>query len=130
MRWSNLAQNTLGILLGLMAVIVTVGVGSFLVLQQLSRSPSKPVFAAAQPNKADLDIRAAPDSSYPALVVYQGDLMVRDTPQSTGKVLDKVQFDHTVIVLGKSEDGVWENISDEAKGIQGWVAAGNLKRAQ
>ncbi|NJM76097.1 MAG: hypothetical protein HC852_10255 [Acaryochloridaceae cyanobacterium RU_4_10] len=44
MRWSNVVPNTLGVLLGLLIVGAGVGGLSFLVLEQLSRSPAKPSF--------------------------------------------------------------------------------------
>jgi hypothetical protein len=69
---SNLAPSVLGVLLGLLAVTLVTGVGSFLVLQQLSRSPQKPNFADVKKDAANsqLDIRSADDKTYLALVVY------------------------------------------------------------
>ena len=132
MRRSTLPQTTLGILLGLLAVGLFVGALSFLFLQQLSRSPGKPNFAEVKkdaPNSR-LDIRAADDKTYPALVVYDQDLMLRDKPDSNGKVVDKLRFNDTVTVIGESENKQWQQIRFEAKGIDGWVRAGNVKRAQ
>ena len=91
---SNLAPSILGVLLGLLAVILIAGGGSFLVLQQLSRSPQKPNFADVKKDAANsqLDIRSDDDKTYPALVMYQGDLVLRDKPDSSGKVLDKLRL--------------------------------------
>jgi uncharacterized protein YgiM (DUF1202 family) len=128
----NVAQSTLGILLGLLTVGLIVGTASFLFLQQLSRSPNKPNFAEVRKEAANsrLDIRTEDDKSYPALVVYQGDLVLRDKPESSGKVLDKLRFDETVVVIGESDNKQWQQVRFESKGIEGWVQAGNVKRAQ
>jgi hypothetical protein len=105
-------------------------------LQQLSRSPVKPSFAAATPDTAKADLRAKEkekkekEESYPALVVYQGELVIRDSPATSGKALEKLRFDDTAVVIGFSDDGQWERIRVEPKGIEGWVGKGNLKRAQ
>jgi hypothetical protein len=123
-------QSILGISLGLLTVVLVVGTGSFLFLQQLSRNPPKPAFAAAKKDPSALDIRPDPDDSYPALVVYQGELIVRDTPDAASKAMDKLKFDDTVVVIGQSEDNQWQHVRVEFKGIEGWVRAGNLKRAQ
>jgi uncharacterized protein YgiM (DUF1202 family) len=129
---SNLAPSILGIILGLLAVTVVAGGGSFLVLQQLSRSPKKPNFAEVRKDAANsqLDIRSADDKTYPALVVYQGDLILRDKPDSSGKVLDKLRFNDTVTVIGESDNKQWQQVRFESKGIEGWLQAGNIKRAQ
>lgn len=122
----------LGVLLGLLAVGLFVGALGFLFLQQLSRSPGKPNFAEVKkdaPNSR-LDIRAADDKTYPALVVYDQELILRDKPDSNGKVVDKLRFDDTVTVIGESENKQWQQVRFEAKGIEGWVRAGNVKRAQ
>jgi uncharacterized protein YgiM (DUF1202 family) len=132
MRRSTLPQTILGILLGLLAVGFFVGAVGFLFFQQLSRSPSKPNFAEVKkdaPNSR-LDIRTADDKTYPALVVYDQELILRDKPDSSGKVVDKLRFDDTVTVLGESENKQWQQVRFEAKGVEGWVRAGNIKRAQ
>jgi uncharacterized protein YgiM (DUF1202 family) len=132
MRRSTIPQTTLGILLGLLAVGLFVGAISYLFLQQLSRSPGKPDFAEVKkdaPN-SKLDIRAADDKTYPALVVYDQDLILRDKPDASGKVVDKLRFDDTVTVIGESEDRQWQQVRFEAKGLEGWIRAGNIKRAQ
>ena len=132
MRRSTFPQTVLGVLLGLLAVGLFVGALSFLFLQQLSRSPGKPNFAEVKkdaPNSR-LDIRAADDKTYPALVVYDQELILRDKPDSNGKVVDKLRFDDTVTVIGESENKQWQQVRFEAKGIEGWVRAGNIKRAQ
>ncbi len=132
MRRSTFPQTVLGVLLGLLAVGLFVGALSFLFLQQLSRSPGKPNFAEVKkdaPNSR-LDIRAADDKTYPALVVYDQELILRDKPDANGKVVDKLRFDDTVTVIGESENKQWQQIRFEAKGIEGWVRAGNIKRAQ
>jgi Bacterial SH3 domain len=130
MRRPNLAQSILGILLGLLTVGLVVGTASFLFLQNLSRSPSKPTFAEVKKDASQLDIREADDKTYPALVTYQEDLILRDKPNSSAKALDKLRFDDTVVVIGTSEDKQWQQVRFEVKGIEGWVRAGNLKRAQ
>jgi uncharacterized protein YgiM (DUF1202 family) len=131
MSRSNLAPSILGIILGLLAVILLAGGGSFLVLQQLSRSPQKPNFADVKKDAASqLDSRSDDDKTYPALVVYQGDLILRDKPDSNGKVLDKLRFEDTVTVIGESDNKQWQQVRFESKGIEGWIQAGNVKRAQ
>jgi uncharacterized protein YgiM (DUF1202 family) len=131
MSRSNLAPSILGIILGLLAVILLAGGGSFLVLQQLSRSPQKPNFAEVKKEAASqLDSRSSDDQTYPALVVYQGDLILRDKPDSSGKVLDKLRFEDTVTVIGESDNKQWQQVRFESKGIEGWIQAGNVKRAQ
>jgi uncharacterized protein YgiM (DUF1202 family) len=131
MSRSNLAPSILGIILGLLAVILLAGGGSFLLLQQLSRSPQKPNFADVKKDAASqLDSRSDDDKTYPALVVYQGDLILRDKPDSNGKVLDKLRFEDTVTVIGESDNKQWQQVRFESKGIEGWIQAGNVKRAQ
>lgn len=128
----RIVQTALGILLGLLTLGVIVGGVSYLFLQNLSRSPAKPSFAAVNPEKQDKSqaLQLSDDGSYPALVVYQGELVVRDSPASSGKVVDKLAFDETVVVEGTSEDGRWQQVRVPAKGVEGWVGNGNLKRAQ
>jgi uncharacterized protein YgiM (DUF1202 family) len=129
----RIVQSTLGILLGLLTLGVIVGGVSYLFLQQLSRSPVKPSFSAATPDPAKVDLRAKEKQEagdYPALVVYQGELALRDAPATSGKVLDTLQFDETVTVTGTSDDSQWERVRVESKGLEGWVSKGNIKRAQ
>jgi Bacterial SH3 domain len=129
----RIVQSTLGILLGLLTLGLIVGGVSYMFLQQLSRSPVKPSFAAATPDTAKADLRAKEkekEESYPALVVYQGELVIRDSPATSGKAVEKLRFDDTAVVIGFSDDGQWERIRVEPKGIEGWVGKGNLKRAQ
>ncbi|MCG9892877.1 MAG: SH3 domain-containing protein [Thermosynechococcaceae cyanobacterium MS004] len=128
----RIVQTALGILLGLLTLGVIVGGVSYLFLQNLSRSPAKPSFAAVNPEKKDKSqaLQLSDDGSYPALVVYQGELVVRDSPASSGKVVDKLVLDETVVVEGTSEDGRWQQVRVPAKGVEGWVGNGNLKRAQ
>jgi uncharacterized protein YgiM (DUF1202 family) len=126
----NIVQSTVGVLLGLLTVGLFVGVISFLVLQQLSRSPRKPNFAEVRKDTPKLDIRAVDDKTYPALVVYQGGLVMRDKPDKGGKVIDTLKFDETVVVMGESDNKQWQQIRFEAKGVEGWVQTGNVKRAQ
>jgi uncharacterized protein YgiM (DUF1202 family) len=126
----NVAQSTLGILLGLLTVGLFVGVASFLFLQHLSRSPGKPNFAEVRKDSTQLDIRAADDKTYIALVVYPDGLVLRDKPDSKGKVVDTLRFEETVIVIGESDNKQWQQVRFEVKGLEGWVQTGNLKRAQ
>jgi hypothetical protein len=119
-----------GIGLGLFVILAVIGAGGFAFLQQLSRTPPKPIFAEAKKDSVALDIRPAPDDSYPALVMYQGELILREGPDSTAKALDKLKFEDTVVVTGTSTDGQWQQVRVEFKDIEGWVRAGNLKRAQ
>jgi uncharacterized protein YgiM (DUF1202 family) len=130
MRWSNVAQSTLGILLGLLTVSLAIGAAGFLLLQQFSRSPGKPNFAEVKPDSSQLDIRAEDDKTYPAMVVYQGDLILRSKPDANSKVVDQLRFDDTVVVVGESDDKQWQQVRFESKGVEGWVRAGNVKRAQ
>jgi uncharacterized protein YgiM (DUF1202 family) len=122
----------LGVLLGLLAVGFFVGALSFLFLQQLSRSPGKPNFAEVKKDSPNsrLDIRGADDKTYLALVVYDQDLILRDKPDSKGKVVDKLRFDDTVTVIGESDNKQWQQIRFESKGVEGWIRAGNVKRVQ
>jgi hypothetical protein len=120
----------LGTSLGLIVVLAAVGAGGFFLLQQLSRIPPKPVFAEAKKDSANVDIRPASDDSYPALVMYQGELILREGPDGTAKAIDKLKFEDTVVVTGTSTDGQWQQVRAEFKNIEGWVRAGNLKRAQ
>jgi uncharacterized protein YgiM (DUF1202 family) len=125
----RVVQTALGIVLGLVTLGLVIGGLSFLALQQLSRSPAKPAFAAATPS-ADTGITQIQDGSYPAVVVYQGDLIVRDSPATSGKSVSKIKFEETVTVTGTSDDGRWQKVHIGAENIDGWVANGNLKRAQ
>lgn len=130
MRWSNVAQSTLGILLGLLTVSIAVVAASFLLLQQFSRSPVKPNFAEVRKDSAQLDIRAEDDKTYPAMVVYQGELILRSKPDANSTVVDKLKFDDTVLVIGESDNKQWQQVRFESKGVEGWIGVGNVKRAQ
>ncbi len=127
----RLVQNTLGVFLGLLIVFAGVGALSFLALQGLSRTPAKPAFPEVKKDDGTkLDIRSAADGTFPAVVVYQGELSLREGPAASSKVIDKLKFEDTVVVTGKSDDGQWQQVRVETKGIQGWISNGNLKRAQ
>ncbi len=130
MRWSNVAQSTLGILLGLLTVSLAVAAAGFLLLQQFSRSPGKPNFAEVRKDSSQLDIRAEDDKTYPGLVTYPEELILRSKPDSNSKVVDKLHLDDTVVVVGESDDKRWQQVRFESKGVEGWVRVGNVKRAQ
>jgi Bacterial SH3 domain len=131
MQCTNVIQNILSVILGLLIVGAGFGGLSFLILEQLSHSPVKPSFPEVKKENPDtVNVHANDDGTYVAMVVYQGDLVLRDSPANSGKLVDKLQFQDTVIVTGKSKDGQWEQVRVESKGINGWIAAGNLKRAQ
>lgn len=125
----RIVQTTLGILLGLITLGLMVGGAGYLLLQQLSRSPEKPAFAAVTPSTKS-ETSSIQDGTYPALVAYQGELIVRDAPASSGKAVDKLTFEETVIVTGTSDDGRWQRVRVGTKDIEGWISNGNLKRAQ
>jgi uncharacterized protein YgiM (DUF1202 family) len=56
--------------------------------------------------------------------------VLRDKPDSKGKVVDTLRFEETVIVIGESDNKQWQQVRFEVKGLEGWVQTGNLKRAQ
>ena len=125
----RVVQTALGIILGLGTLGLIVGGLSYLSLQQLSRSPEKPAFAAATPS-SDAVITQIQDGSYPAVVVYQGELVVRDSPALAGKAVSKIKLDETVTVTETSDDGRFQKIHIGSENVDGWVSNGNLKRAQ
>ena len=127
MSVSRLFQSIIGVTVGLVAVLSAVGLLGFLILNGLSRNPTKPKFPDVV---KDASPTARPSSSVvPAIVTYQGGLVVREGPQSSAKVVATLDLDETVMVLGKSDDGQWQQIRSESRGIGGWVSMGNVKTA-
>jgi hypothetical protein len=128
MSVSRLFQSVVGVTVGLIAVLSTVGLLGFLVLNGLSRNPAKPKFPEVV---KDSSPTARPSSTIaPAVVTYQGGLAMREDPQSSAKVLATLDINETVMVLGKSDDGQWQHIRSEGRGATGWVSMGNVKTAQ
>jgi Bacterial SH3 domain len=65
----------------------------------------------------------APAVEKPAVAVNtSGNLNVRETPRSNGKVLGKTPRGAVLDVLGRSKDGKWYQVN--YKGAKGWVSAG------
>jgi predicted polyphosphate/ATP-dependent NAD kinase len=63
-------------------------------------------------------------------VTYQGGLVMRENQQSSAKVLATLDENETVVILEKSDDGQWQRIRSEGRGITGWVSVGNVKTVQ
>jgi Bacterial SH3 domain len=127
MSVSRLFQSIIGITVGLIAVLSVVGFLGFLVLNGLSRNPSKPKFPEVV---KDSSPTARPSSTIaPAIVTYQGGLVMRADPQSSAKAVATLDMNETVVVLGKSDDGQWQHIRSEGRGVTGWVSMGNVKTA-
>lgn len=128
MSVSRLFQSIIGVTVGLIAVLSVLGVLGFLILNGLSRNPPKPKFPEVV---KDSSPTARPSSTVaPAIVTYQGGLAVRENPQSSAKVVATLDIDETVMVLGKSDDGQWQHVRSEGRGVTGWVSMGNVKTAQ
>jgi hypothetical protein len=128
MSVSRLFQSVIGITVGLFAVLSVLGVLGVLALNGLSRSPSEPKFPAVVP---DASPTARPSSQIAlAIVTYQGGLVMRENQQSSAKVLATLDENETVMILEKSDDGQWQRIRSEGRGITGWVSVGNVKTVQ
>jgi hypothetical protein len=128
MSVSRFFQSVIGITVGLVTVLATLGALGFLVLNGLSRNPAKPKFPDVTQDASPI---ARPSSNIlPAVVTYQGGLVVREKPQSSAKALATLDLDETVMVVGKSDDGQWQEVRSEGRGVSGWVAVGNVKTVQ
>jgi Bacterial SH3 domain len=128
MSVSRFFQSAIGITVGLISVLAAVGALGFLLLNGLSRNPAKPNFPDVEQDSSPI---ARPASNVlPARVTYQGGLVMRENPQTSAKALATLDLDETVMVVGKSDDGQWQQVRSERRGLSGWVAVGNVKTAQ
>ncbi len=148
MKWSQIIQFLLGSTLGLSILAgATIGIG-YLLIQQLSAPPPRPVFdndfsASPKPapkQKATPKPVAKPPSpsptpaleagAYLAIVSYPEGLAVRDNPSSEAERIGGVDAQQRIVVLETSPDQQWQRIRSESGNLEGWVKAGNTEKVQ
>ncbi|MFH7024516.1 MAG: SH3 domain-containing protein [Heteroscytonema crispum UTEX LB 1556] len=99
-------------------------------------SPSPTPVASAtptpKPTKSSAKANAnkpLPDGAYKARVTWPQGLSLRKEPTQDTERVGGVGFNQKVIVLEQSQDQVWQKIRLENGQQEGWVKAGNTKRA-
>jgi hypothetical protein len=150
---AKILQFLLGSVLGL-SLMAAVGAGAlFLLVQQLTARPPRPMFDNDDPNFAARQRQtpkpspsgtaspgespspsdspspeASPEGSYRATVSFPDGLSVRDAPD--GATIGGVDYNEALIVLEESEDKRWLKIRSEASQIEGWIKAGNVNKVE
>lgn len=109
---------------------------------RLTELPERPTFPNDNPVTAEAspapkptptatptpEPKALPDNSYRAVVVQPIGLILRDEPSYEADRIGGIAYEETVIVLSKSEDGVWERVQvEEDSDRTGWVKGGNTE---
>jgi hypothetical protein len=138
---------------GLVIALLILGVGGYFAIQyvftQLTAAPPKPTFPNDNPNygkKVDDGKKVAtkavpptaapeppknlPTGAYKGIVKQPIGLIVRGAASSTAGQIDGVDYNQPVIVLSKSQDGIWEKIRYSSNNQEGWVKAGNIQKAE
>ncbi|ERN42394.1 hypothetical protein KR51_00009150 [Rubidibacter lacunae KORDI 51-2] len=158
MNWVGLIQLILGFIFGI-ALFVGAGVGAgYYFLSRLADAPPPPTFpppeeqpAVSEPTEpeepttefAETTGAAEPElepktptfeerfgpSAYRAFVTWPEGLRLRSEPGDGGEAIGGVAFDQELVILGTSDDGVWQRVHVQATGEEAWVKAGNVRRA-
>ena len=71
-----------------------------------------------------------PPGAYPATVTWPQGLILRAEPEINAERLGGIGFNAKVVVLGLSDDKVWQKIRIEDSGKEAWVKAGNTKKVE
>lgn len=136
---------------GFVVALLILGVGGYFgltyILTRLTASPPRPTFPNDDPNygKTVANKQAPPPAApkaaakpapklpagaYEAIVKQPIGLVVRGAPDLSANQIDGVEYNEPVIVLSKSQDGRWEKIRYGSNNTEGWVKAGNTKKAE
>jgi hypothetical protein len=94
-----------------------------------SPSPTANPSAEASPSPSPSP-SASPEGKYSATVSYGEGLSVRSDPSVDAERIGGVDYQENIIVLEESSDQQWQRIRSEATGIEGWIKAGNIERAE
>jgi hypothetical protein len=99
--------------------------------QQAQKSESASPSPAASPSPTPTpQATASPAGKYLATVSYGEGLSVRSDPSVDAERIGGVDYQENVVVLEESSDQQWQRIRSEASGVEGWVKAGNIERAE
>jgi uncharacterized protein YgiM (DUF1202 family) len=98
-------------------------------------SPSPTPLASATPtptptkSSEKADAKPLPKGAYKARVTWSQGLSLRKEPTQDAERVGGASFNQKIIVLEESQDQVWQKIRLENGEQEGWVKAGNTKRA-
>lgn len=141
MNLARVFQFLLGSTLGLGILALAVLGGGYLLVQQLSAPPPKPIFdnegtvgkttpsptpTASPSPQVTPEPSPSPEGKL-ATVEYGEGLSVRDNPSADAARIGGVEYQEEVRLLEESADQQWQRIRSESTGVEGWVKAGNLK---
>ena len=155
---SNILKLILGVIMAI-AILAGGGVAvGFYLMNRASIAPPKPVFSndkaevkaeAAKnptpgaivnsqekstpqptPTESPLAEKPLPPGAYSATVTWAEGLILRAEPKVDAERLGGVGFNAKVTVLELSDDKTWEKIRIEGSEQEGWVKAGNTKKAE
>jgi hypothetical protein len=152
-KLSQLLQLFLGSFLGLGLIGAVVAAGLFIMVQQLTARPPKPVYdnddpnfsARPKPSPSSIASPTAsgsgaespspspsssplPEGSYRATVSYSEGLSIRDAPD--GNRTGGLDYNEEIVVLEESSDKLWLKIRSERTQVEGWIKAGNVSKIE
>ena len=157
-NWSSIISQTLQFILGFLIGIAliagsAVGAAYYYFTKVSSKVPEKPVYpeesttatVAQQPaeeNESQLDIESSsnvdrpepvtesiPPNAYYASVTWSEGLSLRAEPSIDAERIGGVGYNARILILEESADKRWQKIRIPGSGQEGWVKAGNIKRA-
>jgi hypothetical protein len=151
MSLSGIAQFILGFFLAIALLLGGSVAAAFYLATKLTALPPKPTFedettqtVAEAETKPTPKPQAKPKSkpkpkpsptptplepgAYRATVTWPEGLLLRGSPSYEAARIGGIAYEQEVVVLGTSEDGVWERVRVEATGEEGWVKGGNTQK--
>ncbi|MEB3339053.1 MAG: SH3 domain-containing protein [Leptolyngbyaceae bacterium] len=151
MSWSGFLSLIVGFLLAIALLLGGAVAGARFFMIKLTAPPPKPIFAndnpkkpppksptvtntkpamIAQPSATPKPKPSLAPGSYKARVVSSIGLVLRDNPSFDAGQIGGIDFNEPVIVLEESSDKIWQKVRVEGDSArEGWVKAGNTKRA-
>jgi cytoskeletal protein RodZ len=93
-------------------------------------TPSSSPSPSPTPTPTPTESPELPPGAYKATVTWPQGLSIRDKPTLDAQSIGGVAANQKVIILEESSDKNWQKIRIEGTNQEGWVKAGNTKKAE
>jgi hypothetical protein len=131
---SKILQFILGFILGIV-LLAGLGAGAaYYYLSKLAQTPPKPSFPPTENQEVVENTKPETEpeppleeGAYRARVTWPQGLTLRSEPDVDSERLGGVAYQQELIILGDSEDKLWQKVRVPKTGDEGWVKAGNVE---
>ena len=150
---SSMFQFILGFVLGVSLIAAGVAGGAYYYFKKVSSSvPKKPIYTSGTPKIASSENQqtavveteqeskpqpevtpvvqnTVPEGAYYANVTWPQGLSLRAEPSINAQRIGGIGYNARILILKDSQDKKWQRVQLPGTKQEGWVKAGNIKRA-